>query len=189
MTVKQFFKSTSFKCIITLLCILLVCGVFLTACYGLMEVTPEMKLQRALNKIYGEEVKTEAIVLDELECGFETATVIEAYKDERGDYLVKSKGTGGFAGTVTCWVLVDVEDNKISKISKVSIESSDGETFLNSINFLDKYPETPYTEGFVYSTDEGFITSGASRSSTAINNAVNGAVSFVNNLLTKGGKA
>lgn len=181
MTVKEFFKSTSFRCIITLTCILLVCGIFLTISYGFLEVTAEDRLQRAINKIYGEEVKVEVIDAD----GFtdEASTVLAAYYDERGDYLIKAKGKGGFGGTVTCWVLVDVEDGKIAKISKVSIESSDGETFLGNINYLDKFAETVYTEGFEYTTDEGFVTAGASKSSTAINNCVNGAVNFVNSVL------
>ena len=52
MTVKQFFKSTTFKCIITLLCILLISGIFLTVMNGLLEVAEGEKLQRAIGKIY-----------------------------------------------------------------------------------------------------------------------------------------
>lgn len=186
MSAKQFFKSKSFKCIITLLCILLVCGIFLTVAYGFLEVTDEVRLTRALSKIYGESVKVDTLPID----GYENdnAQITEAYHDENGDYLIKSKGKGGFGGTVTCWVLVDVEEDKISKVSKVTIETSDGETFLSDINYLDKFAETPYTEGFEYTIDNGFKTAGASKSSTAIDNAVNGAVGFVNNVL-KGGKA
>ncbi|MDE6441285.1 MAG: hypothetical protein K2L12_00850 [Clostridia bacterium] len=186
MSAKQFFKSTTFKCLVTLLCILLICGVFLTIAYGFLEVTDEERLSRALSKIYGEKVAVDVLPTEGYEN--ENATIVEAYKDENGDYLIKSKGKGGFGGTVTCWVLVDAEDSKISKVDKVIIETSDGETFLGDINYLDKFAETPYTEGFEYTIDNGFKTSGASKSSTAIDNAVNGAVGFVNNIL-KGGKA
>ena len=138
MTVKEFFKSTAFKCIVTLTCILLVCGIFLTVSYGFLEVTAEDRLQRAINKIYGEEVKVEVI---------------------------------------------DVENGEIKKVNKVTIETSDGETFLGNINYLDKFAAIEYTEGYLYTTDDGFLTAGASKSSTAINNCVNGAVKFVNSVL------
>ncbi len=184
MTVKQFFKSTSFKCIISLLCILLVCGVFLTIAYGFLEVTDEERLNRAISKIYGEKVSVEKAPYE----GYENdkAFILEAYKDDKGDYLVKSKGTGGFNGTVTCWVLVDVEESKIVKVSRVTIETSDGETFLGDIDYLDKFPLTQYKDGFEYTADNGFKTSGATKSSTAINNAVNGAVGLVNGILNGG---
>lgn len=187
MSCKQFFKSTSFKCIVTLLCILLICGIFLTVAYGFLEVTDEERLSRALSKIYGEKVTVTTQPIGDYQN--DNSTIVEAYSDENGDYLIKSKGKGGFGGTVTCWVLVDVESGKISKVSKVTVETSDGETFLGDINYLDKFAETPYTEGFEYTTDNGFKTSGASKSSTAIDNAVNGAVGFVNGILAKGGKA
>lgn len=180
MTAKEFFKSTSFKCIVTLLCILLVCGIFLTVAYGFLEVTDEERLQRAINKIYGAEVKV--TVLDdytEEDTVYPTANIIEAYRDENGNYLIKSKGKGGYNGTVTCWVLVEVEDNAVSKVSKVVIETSDGETLLSSINFLDKYATVEYTDGYEYTTENGFKASGATLSSGAINNSVNSAVSFV----------
>lgn len=176
MTVKEFFKSTTFRCLAALTCILLVCGIFLTVAYGFLEVTAEERLQRAVNKIYGERVKVEAIEAD-YDDG--RASVLEAFADERGDYLIKAKGRGGFGGTVTCWVLVDVENGAVKRVARVTIEASDGETFLGSIDYLDKFAQTEYTDGYEYTTDEGFLTAGASKSSTAINNCVNGAVGFV----------
>ncbi len=52
MTVKQFFKSNAFKCIITLLCVLLISGIFLTVAYGFLEVSKGERLQRAVKQIY-----------------------------------------------------------------------------------------------------------------------------------------
>lgn len=179
MTVKQFFKSTSFKCIISLLCILLVCGIFLTIAYGFLEVTDEMRFERAIAKIYGEKKQTTPVEYTDEDGKLGTATILEAYIDGDENYLIKSKGTGGFGGTVTCWVLVEVSDTAITRVGKVVVETSDGETLLGSIDFLDKYPQTDYTDGYTYTTDNGFVTSGATLSSNAINNSVNGAVSFV----------
>ncbi|MCX4287376.1 MAG: hypothetical protein OSJ68_08870, partial [Clostridia bacterium] len=71
MTVKQFFKSTAFKCIITLLCVLLVSGIFLTVMNGLLEVTEQERFERALAKIYGGNVKTTEISLSDQTTTFE----------------------------------------------------------------------------------------------------------------------
>ncbi|MCD8373024.1 MAG: hypothetical protein LUD27_06980 [Clostridia bacterium] len=182
---KNFFKTTSFKCIIVLLAIVLVCGILLTICNDLFEVTDEEKLNRAISKIYGYDITVEEVEITDsdqttYENTYGSATVLLAYKDENGDYLVSSEGTGGWFGTVTCWVLVAVDNGSVTKVEKVVVNTSEGETLLNNIDFLDKYAEIEYTEGFTYSTNNGFVTSGASLSSTAINNAVNGAVSFVN---------
>ena len=188
MTVKEFFKSNTFKCIITLLSILLVCGILLTIAYGFLEVTDDIRLSRAINKIYGYEVGTPENLADENgvieNSTLENATIMEAYFiPSESDYLIKSKGKGGFGGTVRCWVSIKIENGAITYVSKVVVEGSDGETFLNNIDFLDKFPETPYT-----GQQFGFVTSGASMSSAAINHAVNGAVEFVNGVLAGGNK-
>lgn len=158
---------------------LLFSGIFLTVAYAFLQVTDEERTLRAIAKIYGEQKKITAV---EITADVEKqgqAAIIEAYKVEDGNYLVKSKGKGGFGGTVTCWVRVDIENGAIAKVNKVVIEKSDGETQLNQIDFLSKYFDTPYSDGLIYGKDNGFITSGSSMSSAAINNAVNGAVSFV----------
>ena len=51
-SIKEFFKSTSFKCIAVLLVIVLVCGILLTICNSLFAISPEEELNRVLGKIY-----------------------------------------------------------------------------------------------------------------------------------------
>ncbi len=180
MTAKEFFKSTSFKCIVALLSILLVCGIFLTIMHGLLEVTAEEKLARAINKIYGKNVTTEVSDIKNKE--LDLATIEEAYcvTSEGGNYLVKSTGKGGFAGTVTCWVVVEIKDNNVSGIGKVTIDSYVGETQMAEIkqSFLDSF-STGYKDGIYYTTDDGFKVSSSTKSSNAICNAVNGALQYV----------
>ena len=180
MTVKQFFKSTTFKCLVTLLSILLVCGIFLTIMHGLLEVTAEEKLSRAISKIYGKNVTTEISEVKNKE--LDLATIEEAYcvTSEGGNFLVKSTGKGGFAGTVTCWVVVEIKDNKISGVGKVAIDSYVGETQMAEIkqSFLDSFGKK-YTDGIYYTTDDGFKVSSSTKSSNAICNAVNGALQYV----------
>ena len=105
MSVKEFFKGNVFKCIIALLCVLLVSGIFLTIMNSLLYVTDEERFERAINKIYGKSVKTESVTVADYNSN---ATINEAYKiKDDGNYLVKSTGKGGFEnGTVTCWVVI-----------------------------------------------------------------------------------
>jgi len=197
MTAKEFFKSTSFKCIVTLLSILLVCGIFLTVMYGLLEVTDEERLSRAINKIYGRDVNNgEDLLKDSNEKPtYGSAEIQQAYKitfddSEEVNYLVQATGKGGYGGgTVTCWVAVVISDDgeNIGGIGKVSIASNSGQSFISKItgSYLDSFStgfEKDYGE-LGFTTEAGYLTSGASMSSNAINNAVNGAVDFVDQVV------
>ena len=180
MTAKQFFKSNAFKCIITLLCILLICGVFLTVMNGWLKVTDEEKLQRAISKIYGESVVAEKI--DDIENYNDKATIDEAYKiPKKNDYLIKSTGKGGFDnGTVTCWVVVNVQGGTISGIRKVVIDSNKGQSYIDRVGSkaLNQFSEF-YEEGIIYTPS---LITGATvtATKTAICNAVNAAIDYVN---------
>ena len=195
MTAKQFFKSTAFKCIVTLFSILLVCGVFLTIMYGFLEVTDEENFARAVQKIYGKSVKTEEIKLDGLKTSFDYSSVDKAYKVlDDGNYLVKVTGKEGFGGSVTCWVVVmmgeDGDSNpSIDGIMKIVIDSAPGESYISKISqgALDslaskaeygKELEGGYKHGSQQKGDD-YISTGASYSMRAISNCVNGAMEFV----------
>lgn len=193
MTVKQFFKSTAFKCIVALLSILLVCGIFLTVMYGFLEVTDQERFDRAIKKIYGKEVNYEQIDISDEETSFEYSTVIEAYLvTDDGNYLVKMEGREGFAGTVTCWVVVEMgEDGKtIDGIMKIVIDSAPSESYISKIkqsNLDELAAKAEYGKelegGFIHGSStahgEDYVKTGASCSMRAISNAVNGAMDFV----------
>ena len=183
-SVKEFFKSTSFKCIAVLLAIVLVCGILLTICNSLFKVTDQERFDRVISQIYGKPVSTEEVELDELETKFDNGTINSSYKvKDDGNYLVNASGTGGFGGTVTCWVVVEITDGAVSGIGNVVIESSQGETYLNKIPdaAFDYYSEN-YEDGEAFDVadikTEG-LTGGATLSMTAITNSVNTAVDFV----------
>lgn len=180
MTVKQFFKSTSFKCIVTLLCVLLLSGIFLTVMNGLLEVTDEERRERAISSIYGKSVTVQAqTIKDE---NVDSATIKEAYLvTDDGNYLIKSTGKEGYqGGTVTCWVVVTINDKKVSGVGKITVDSYTVQTQMAEITsaFLNKF-STGYKDGTDFTTDSGFVVTGSSMSSTAVCNAVNGAVKFV----------
>ncbi len=209
MTAKQFFKSTAFKCIIVLLSVLLVCGVLLTVAYSFLKVTEGERLQRAISAIYGGEEVTiygddaanpvtadidEPVDLTKnTKIAMDNADILAAYKIEFADgglnYLVQSQGKGGFSGgSVTCWIAINVENGKVAGIDKVNIASNVNQSFISRITdaFLNGFTED-YADGVKFSSDKGspdaHLVSGASKSSTAINNAVNAAVAFVENYL------
>lgn len=180
MTAKEFFKSVTFKCIITLLCVLLVSGIFLTVMNSLLKVTDEEKFARAISKIYGKNVSTEAVAVADYN---DNATINEAYKvKDDGNYLVKATGKGGFDnGTVTCWVVVVVKNGAVAGIDKVVIDSNKGQSYIGNINdkFLNGFKET-YVSGEYFNPNQNLIKTGATRSANAICNAVNGSIDFVN---------
>ncbi|MDE6585262.1 MAG: hypothetical protein K2K80_01095 [Clostridia bacterium] len=181
MSAKQFFKSTVFKCLTTLLCVLLVCGIFLTVMNSLLSVSAEERFDRAINKIYGKSVQTVSVAVADYNSN---ATINEAYKvtSDGGNYLVKSTGKGGFeGGTVTCWVVVVVKNGAVNGIQKVTIDSNVGQSYISKVtqSFLNSFANKPAKDTYFY-TDDGYLSSGATRSSNAICNAVNGAIDFVN---------
>lgn len=177
---KSFFKSTAFKCLVTLLSIILVCCIFLTFCNSLFYVSDAERLDRAVAKIYGKSVATEEIELTDEEKTVKNATIKAAYLvTDDGNYLVKSTGKGGFSGgSVTCWVVVTLSGNEVSGIQKVVVDSNVGQSYIGKVtdSFLNSFT-SEYKEE--YAVSDGFVSAGASYSSTAICNSVNGAIEFV----------
>ena len=218
MTVKEFFKSNAFKCIAALLCVLLVSGIFLTICYGFMEVTDGERLNRAVTSIYeGKEVTVYGLdengndaVIDSTVSNprglldkpvtIGAAEVKQAYKvvyTENGkevlNYLVSSMGKRGYGGgSVTCWVALNIENGAISSIYKVQISQNNSQTLMADINGSTILQEIydGYEAGIKYvpkkptpDADGEYIVTGATMSSTAVCNSVNGALGYVDGLL------
>ena len=175
MTVKEFFKSNVFKCITALLCVLLSSGAFLTVCFGFMEVTEGERLNRAVASIYGGKEAYKVVFTDG---GKEVL-----------NYLVSSTGKRGYAGgNVTCWVAITVENGVISGIYKVVISQSASQTLMSDINGSSILQDIAdgYESGIQYVPDKDndeYIVAGATMSSTAVCNSVNGALSYVGDLL------
>ncbi len=195
MTVKQFFKSTAFKCIAALLGILLVCGVLLTFAYSFLEVSASEKADRAVAKIYGGidvERGAELIKDGDEKPSTNLYTILQGYEvtyqkdgSDVKNYLVQSRGKKGFSsGSVTCWVAVIVENGKIAGIENVTIDSNVNQSFIGNItaDFLGSFGKN-YEDGIEYTADDGFVVSGTSMSSAAIRNAVNGALEYVSSIL------
>lgn len=179
MTVKSFFKSNAFKCIITLLCVLLVSGIFLTIANGFLEVTDAEREAIAIKKIYGDNASiTQTLTVSDHN---NDATIEKGYLMDDGNYLVKSTGKGGYQkGTVTCWVVVKTSGKTITGVGKVVIDSQKSQTLMNQYtndSVLAVFGNTNYT-GAPFESE---IITGATakQTNTAITNSVNGAIDFV----------
>lgn len=183
MSVKQFFKSNVFKCLATLLCVLLISGIFLTIMNGLLAVSDEERFQRAISKIYGKTVATTAVAVADYNSN---ATIEEAYRVEDGNYLVKSTGKGGYEnGTVTCWVVIEFKNGAVTGVGKVVIDSNKNQSYIDRVTdkALNQFSEL-YENEIIYT--ENMITNATVKGTkNAICNAVNGALDYVNNAFGK----
>ena len=203
MKVKDFLKSNSFRCIVVLLVIALVCGTVLALCNDLFYVSDEEVKLRSMAKIYDGEV-SELVDVDltgrvteysSFNCN---AVIKEAMTAPGGLWLVKSKGDkcGYQNGSVVLWVSMTAEGGKLTKINKVILESYDSsQSLIKSINdeFLAQYASAEYadvvTGGKHFSNvrmskpdntqETEIVASGATYTSKAVNAAVNGAMDFV----------
>ncbi|MCD8286811.1 MAG: FMN-binding protein [Clostridia bacterium] len=199
MTAKQFFHGKAFKCIIVILIIVLVCGIFLAFCDSLFAVSDEERTSRAMSKLYDEEVTAHNItddIPDEVETEMTYSTVKAFYSVENGDYVVQIAGKQGYGGSVTCWVVVQDDGTKVTGIGTVIAQSSEntGESFLSNLGDEDfERFSVDYEDGIVYdygfandtstTHGEGYVSTGASKSYRGVCNAVNGAIDFVNSYL------
>ena len=183
--IKEFFKSTSFKCIAVLLAIVLVCGILLTICNSLFKVTAQERLDRVLSQIYGESVETKEHKLTEYETTeFDNGSINNVYEvTSDGNYLISSTGTGGFSGgTVTCWVVIEMTDGSVSGIGNVVVSENTNQSWIANVpdSAFEHFGES-YTDGETFDVsdwqDNG-LTGGATGSTTAIVNAVNTALLF-----------
>ena len=192
MTVKQFFKSTTFKCIVTLLCVLLVSGIFLTIMHGLLAVSDEERFNRKVGKLYtdGSSITTELKVDTKTKVGDSTIEKVW-YIPEKNDYLVQVYGQGR-DGKITVWVIVSTQNNKVSGIGTVLVY----DTVDSYINYVPGWNTNisnfskDYADGVKYSYgtlgDSMYINTGASISFTAISDCVNDSITYMNTYLSGG---
>ena len=102
---------------------------------------------------------------------------------------MSSTGKRGYAGgNVNCWVAITVENGVISGIYKVVISQSASQTLMSDINGSSILQDIAdgYESGIQYVPDKDndeYIVAGATMSSTAVCNSVNGALSYVGDLL------
>lgn len=211
MKAKEFFKSNSFRCIVVLLAVTLVCGVILALCNDLFYVSDREMFERSIVKIYdGDASQLIDLVPDDAEeIKYTTysceAIILDAHKSPDGKtWLVQSKGNkcGYQNGSVTLWLNMSVDGGALTAINKVIVDSYDSsQTLIGSISesYLAQYASDKYADvvkgGGHFSnvkmseedtTDANeIVASGATYTSKAVNAAVNGAMDYVREYAAK----
>lgn len=193
MTAKQFFKSNIFKCLITLLCVLLVSGVFLAIANGFLEVSEEEAFARQFNKSVSAVYDGRTVTPETQDLSGQNTAVGSSVIDkvwlikEENDYLVQAQGKGGYGGALTVWTIISMNDDlkTIKGIRSVSIYAyPDGELVNNISKDNLQLFAADYVEGIVYNygdkSDPSYVKTNASYSFSAICNAVNGSIEFIN---------
>lgn len=192
MKIKDFLKSTAFKCILVLLCIALVSGGLLSVLNDLLYVSEEEKIQRVISSLYdGKQVEFTAEEIKESDKQNYYGTINTVYSLSDGNIIVNSTGSGGYkGGSVTVWTIIIMSENKLAGIKAVSIDSYEKQTLMSQLNakFLSTYSSNDELiangEYFATSGDDIItsVTTGATMSSNATNNAVNAALNYIRNV-------
>ncbi|MBQ3116222.1 MAG: hypothetical protein IJC07_04260 [Clostridia bacterium] len=194
----KFFKSTAFKCTIVLVCLMIVFGGGLAILNSLWSVSPEERTMRALQKIYdtNAEIKYETIYEedsakeeDKKDKQFDGVGKINKIYQVGDDLIFQSTGEKGYNnGTITVWVQVKttiVSGQNQYTIEKVVLEGYEKQTLMSQL-------KSSYYEKFngAIEGDKTFTTeagsgrhtnpiSGATKSATAGNNAVNCVIKYL----------
>ena len=199
MTVKEFFKSKTFLCIVVLLCIALVAGALLSIMNDLLFVSPDERVARTIKSIYGTEIEYETVYDVEAEMQKPEAEQVfykydnkdrkgatvelgghidNVYRLADGNYLVKATGFQGYKqGSVSVWCVAKFENGAFVGIDNVSVAEYDKQTLMSK-----------FTKGLLsseaYRGSDAFnhVEGGASYSSDALNNALNAALRYVKSL-------
>lgn len=198
MTVKEFIKSKTLRCILVLLCIALAAGALLSIMNDVLYVSDEERVARTVKSIYGQEMKTTTVYdlsaemakpeservmyyypgYDRSKNAVENAGRIEnVYLLDDGNYLVKATGTQGYKqGSVTVWCVAQFENGAFVKIRNVSVAAYDKQTLMS------KFTKSVLSNNYEGTQPFDHVESGASYSSDALNNAVNAALAYAKTL-------
>ena len=153
-----------------------------------------------VHEFYGEEVDYDVITVADADETNEYGTLDAVYYvAEKGQYLFKTTGIGGFKnGTVTLWTALTVEKSEngetiLTGIDKVVYESNVDQSWMDKIpqSFFDNFvtKDDLISEGGYFfadkdSTDDlNNVTVGVSKASTASCNAVNTALYYFRNVI------
>ncbi len=187
---QNFFKSNYFKSALVLVLLLVFCCALLAILSDALKVTEQERTMRVIKKIYGKELDYEDVsnkdglfILDTAECN-------QIFLLEDGNKLYNVTGKGGYSnGSITLWIVVNFENDTPISIGKVVVSSNVGQTLMANFgdNFFEKYTVVSLEDiqnGKVFVTqDDGQniknVVNGASRSSNAMNNAVNAVLTEV----------
>lgn len=194
----KLFKNVWFKCITTLLVILLFSGCSISILSDLLYVTPQERTDRGIIKVYGKLVDYDTVFdVDNEEFDDKTLTDQEKTKiiydfgrinkiysigdtaANSYELLFQSVGYKGFKnGTVTVWVKVSVLSGVYS-ITQVKLESNKNQSLINNLGdgYYSNFELTDVTEAW---KNGELFTADKSSAGTDYYNPVSGATYSAN---------
>ena len=184
MTIKQFLQSKIFRCIAVLLCIALISGGLLAILNDLWAVDDEILIQRGIESVCGKGVNLKQIISQET-IEYENGSVQQVLLLDTNEYLIKAQGKHGFQeGNVSVYVLFAL-DGSVYKVKNVAVAD-----YSSSQTLMSKITETGLSK-FVGASEQtninpSEIATGATYSSTAIKNAVNSAIEYMQKVNMEG---
>ena len=172
MTIKQFFKSKTFRCILVLLCIALVSGALLSICNDLLYVSADERVTRTIKSIYGSAIGYQQV---EVDFALDDGKIEAVYVLDDGNQLMQATGYHGYKeGSVTIWCVARYQQGVFTGLDSVSVASYEKQTLMGMFgsNVLGQYAtDAPFGA-------EEAVVSGATYSSTAIKNAIHTALAY-----------
>ncbi|NCA92732.1 hypothetical protein EOM82_05715 [bacterium] len=197
MTLKQFLKSQTFRCVIVLLCIALVAGGLLSILNDVLYVSDEERTKRAIKKVYGQEMDYSDLSQSISENATNNYGIVDSlYLLADGNYLMKVTGIDGYKkGTITLYMVAEFSNGEFVGLKKVVLHSYEEQTLMSqfSSKFYEVYSENDtyvvgggYFSRYANGKDMQNVSSGASLSSNAINNAVNCGLYYIRAELSGG---
>lgn len=197
MAKNKFFSNIWFRCITVLLIISCCSGALLAVLNDVLYVSPEERTARAIKQVYGEEKQYETIIdvdfndspIEYEEYGkINKVFLIGDKQSGVFDYLIQSVGYKGYKnGTVTLWVQIQINQNS-KKINSVTYASGDKQTLMSkftqeyydffSNDFIEEIERGLRFEPFGDSEQIGHPNTGATKSATAVCNAINAVIEY-----------
>ncbi len=183
-------RRTAIKSVVVLVLIAVILGGLLAILNDALFISDEERIANTIKTFYDNEEKSYRKV-NVLKQNRENifGSIDNVYLIEDGNYLLKTTGYHGYKdGTVTLWLLAEFKNDSFNGFIKIRMESYVGQTLMSNFNdsFYQMYIDRDITQGyFSVDTDDinRNVVSGTTKTSVAINNAVNSAYYFINTVL------
>ncbi len=188
-----FFSSLWFRCISTLLIIIVISGGLLSVLSDVLFVSEEERTGRAIKKIYGEIEDYNLIAINDFDYNDkgQINTIYEVVVNENETYLLfNATGSEGYkGGTISLWISVKENESGKLSIEKVILDSFNKQTLMGKLtstfygNFALQDVTDTYEKGEFFSVDtkkeNSNPISGATMSANAAINAVNCVITYL----------
>lgn len=183
-------KSTAVKSVIVLVLIGAILGGLLAILNDILYVSPEERTMRTIKNFYdGVEQNYTVLEVSSNDAVNQFGKVDIVYQIADGNYLIKTTGNHGFhEGTVTMWLLAKFDNGTFVEFLKIKYAENEGQTLMSNFSdeFYDVYLGNDIKNGY-FTVDKAQqnnnVVAGTTKSSIAINNAINCAYYYISNVL------